>query len=315
MDFNSIFDAKKRIEKYLFNTPIIRLEQLDDYVGCKVFIKAENMQLTNSFKIRGALNKFLKFKDDLQGGVVATSSGSHGIAVAYAANLLNIPATIILRDSSPDYKQMLIKQLGAEVITLPYNLRQIRASEIVKEKLYTYVHPYEDEDIIEGHGTLGIDIINQGEFDKIVIPMGGGGLAAGLSTAVKTLIPKCKIIGCEPSVIGKFNKSIKKGRPIEVEFASSIADALLPLRPGKLPFPYIKSNMDYIIPVDENNIIKAEKILLNKGKIISEISSAIVLGAALQMPSFFNKNEKVCFVISGGNIDIEHIQKISSDQY
>lgn len=304
MDFKDIKIAQKRIQEKIYNTPIIRIEQLDELLGCKVFLKLENIQLTNSFKIRGALNKILKNSEEIKNGVVATSSGSHGIAVAYAANLLRIPAIVILRDTSPQCKRKAIQDLGAEVIALPHNLRQNKAQQIVSEKSYTYLHPYEDEDIIAGHGTLGIEIASQGCFDKIVIPMGGGGLAAGLSIAIKQLMPKCKIIGCEPSSISKFSKSIKAQKPVEVKPAFSVADALLPHKPGEIPFRYIKDNIDYIIPVDDKNIIEGERIIFHKGKIVSEISSAIVIGAALQAPFVFKKNENVCFVISGGNVEI-----------
>lgn len=308
MDLNDIIDAKKRIEPYIYKTPMIRVPQLDEYLNCRVYLKAENLQLTNSFKIRGALNKMLKSKEKLKNGVVATSSGSHGIAVAYSAKMLNIPAIIILRDTSPEYKRKIVKDLGADVIPMPYHLRYAKAREIEETLNYTYIHPYENEDIIAGHGTLGIDILENMHFDKIVIPMGGGGLAAGLSTAVKSISPKTQILGCEPSVISKFSKSLKFGEPMESEYAKSIADALLPLKPGETPFPYIKNNLSNMFAVDEPNIIEGEKLLINKGKLIAEISSAIVFGAALQFPEYFNKNDDVCFVISGGNTDINYIQ-------
>lgn len=313
MNFDNIRVAQKRIEPYIYKTPILRINQLDKYLGCKVYIKAENMQLTNSFKIRGALNKILKSENELKNGVVATSSGSHGIAVAYSAHMLSIPATIILRDTSSDYKKKMIEELGANVLSMPYYLRYEKAKEIEQTMSYKYIHPYEDEDIISGHGTLGIDILDEYKlFNKIVIPMGGGGLAAGLSTAIKSISPQCQVIGCEPSIINKFNKSLKIGKPIEVKSAKSVADALLPLKPGELPFPYIHKNLTAVMSVDEENIINGERLLIEKGKILAEISSAIVIGSALQYPEYFNENDEVCFVISGGNTEIGYIQSILS---
>lgn len=307
MNINDIIIAENRIKKHIYNTPIIRLKQLDNMLGCKVYIKAENMQITNSFKIRGAINKFLINKDTFRNGVVATSSGSHGLAVAYSAKLFNIPATIILRDTAPSYKINLIKKLGAQVITLPFHLRYDKAQEFVKDKGYTYIHPYEDEEIIAGHGTVALEILNQGDFNKVLIPMGGGGIAAGTAFTIKTLCPNCEVIGCEPSVISKFSKSLKENKPISVNYAKSVADSLLPLSPGVVPFKYINEYLNFAIPVDEDNILKAQKILLEQGKIVSEVSSAIVIGAVLQKPEIFNSNEKVCFVISGGNIDYKNI--------
>lgn len=307
--YEKIVEAYERISPYIIETPIIRLKQLDEIVGCKVFVKTENMQITNSFKVRGGLNKIIKEKNHLMSGVVATSSGSHAIATAYSAKLFDIPVIAILRDTAPQIKQDILKKLGAEVILLPYYLRMQKAKEIVNNLNYKYIHPYEDEEIIAGHGTLGIEIDNQFHFDKIVLPMGGGGLAAGLSVAIKRCNPNCKVIGCEPMVIGKFTKSLEKGSIQEVSPSISIADALLPLKPGFIPFEYIKNNLDSIIPVTEENIIKAERILIEKGKIITEISSAIVIGAALQNMKQFNKTDNVCFILSGGNVDINQLCK------
>ena len=140
--------------------------------------------------------------------------------------------------------------------------------------------------------------------------MGGGGLAAGLSTAVKAIDPNCKIIGCEPSVIGKFSKSLEYGSTFISPSVSSVADALLPLKPGNIPFPYIKKNIYSVLAVDDYNIIEGERLLLSTGKLLSEISSGIVIGSALQFPESFRKKDKVCFVISGGNIDLEQLYNL-----
>lgn len=155
------------------------------FVGCRAFVKAENMQVTHSFIIRGSLNKIIKDKGLLKNGVVATSFGSHAIAPAYSTKIFDIPAIAILRDTAPKFKQDIISNLGAEVILVPYYLRQQKTYEIVDNLNYKYRHPYEDEDIIAGHGTLGIEINNEFQFDKIALSMGGGGLAAGLSVAIK----------------------------------------------------------------------------------------------------------------------------------
>lgn len=146
--YDKITEAYNRIFPYRIKTPIIRLEQLDEIVGCRAFVKAENMQLTNSFKIRGSLNKIIKDKDLFKNGVVATSSGSHAIATAYSAKIFGIPAIAILRDTAPKFKQEIISNLGAEVILLPYYLRQQKVNEIVDNLNYKYLHTYEDEDII-----------------------------------------------------------------------------------------------------------------------------------------------------------------------
>ena len=304
--------AQKRIQSYIYSTPLVRVKALDEVLKCKVYIKAENMQISNSFKIRGALNKILSMPEEqLQNGIVVTSSGSHAIATSYAARLRGVKVIAILRDTSPQCKRKLIQELGSEVIVLPHEKRIEKAEELVDAKGYTYIHPYEDYDIMNGHGTVGLEIIDENpSINKIVIPMGGGGLAAGLSTAVKMNFPNIKIIGCEPTVFSRFTRSIEAGRPIEVKSQSSVADALLPLKPGEMAFPYIQRNVDKILTVNERSIINGAFILLTKGKIFAEISSAIVIGAVLQDFNCFSKEDKVCFLISGGNSDINILHTI-----
>ena len=246
--------------------------------------------MTNSFKIRGALNKVFSLSENqLKNGIVVTSSGNHAIAAAYAAKLRGAKTIAILRDSSPEYKRNIVRELCTEVIFSPNGEEVKKAKEYVETVGCEYIHSHDDIDIINGQGTVGLEIIKEEpSIDKIVVPMGGGGLVAGLSAVVKLVKPDIQVYGCEPSVINCFTKSIECGKPVQVEDHYSVADALLPLKPGEIAFPIIQKYLDKVLAVNEENIAKGSFLLLTTGKILAEISSAIVIGAAIQAGKYFS---------------------------
>lgn len=307
LTIEQIHAAKQRISPYIFETPIIRLNGLDHLLGCHVYIKAENMQKTNSFKLRGALNKMLSMSlEQLQKGVVASSSGNHGKGVAYAANLLNSKATIVLPDSAPTVKVDGIRALGAEVVQCKLSERHILTEKLSRDYGYCNIHPYDDYDIMAGQGTIGLEIVAQlPDVDTIVVPIGGGGLLSGIATAVKSIAPHIKIIGVEPAVVSRYTKSLEAGERLLLDEHKSLADALLTLQPGERNFPIVQQLVDEVVNVDETLIQRGMKTLLSEGKIIAEPSSSIGIGAALQGALPIHKNEKVCFLITGGNVGLE----------
>ncbi|MDM5246343.1 threonine/serine dehydratase [Lysinibacillus sp. G4S2] len=307
LTLEQIFTAKQRISSYVYETPIIRLNGLDELLGCHVYIKAENMQKTNSFKLRGALNKMLSMPlEQLQKGVVAASSGNHGKGVAYAAKLLNVKATIVLPDSAPTIKIEGIRTLGAEVVQCKLAERHVVTEKLSRDHGYCIIHPYDDYDIMAGQGTAGLEIFAQlPDVNTIVVPMGGGGLISGIATAVKSLAPPIKIIGVEPAVVSRYAKSLEAGERLLLEEQKSLADALLTLQPGERNFPIVQQLVDEVVSVDEASIQRGMKTLLTEGKFIAEPSSSIGIGAALQGLLPIHQNEKVCFLISGGNVGLE----------
>ncbi|MFJ3388188.1 threonine/serine dehydratase [Lysinibacillus sp. NPDC086135] len=316
LTFEQIHDAKRRISSYIYETPIIRLNGLDQLLGCHVYIKAENLQKTNSFKLRGALNKMLSLPlEQLQKGVVAASSGNHGKGVAYAAKLLNSKATIVLPDSAPSVKVDGILALGAEVLQCKLAERHVLTEKLSRDYGYCNIHPYDDYDIMAGQGTAGLEIVAQlPEVDTIVVPIGGGGLISGVATAVKSIAPHINVIGVEPAVVSRYSKSLEAGERLLLAEQKSLADALLTLQPGERNFPIVQQLVDEIVSVDEVMIQRGMKTLLSAGKIIAEPSSSIGIGAALQGILPIRKNEKVCFLISGGNVRFEALDKKASTQ-
>lgn len=307
-----IRQARERIRGYIVETPLIRLETLDSFLGCRVYIKAECMQRTGAFKLRGAMNKMLTLlPEELERGVVAASSGNHGRALAYAAKMLGARATIVMPQNAPTLKIENIRALGAEIICCDPAERMTVAENICKERGSVMVPPYNDKMIMAGQGTAGIELVEQGpEFAAVVIPVSGGGLISGISTAVKALAPKTEVYGAEPLALPRYSKSIAAGEAITVPQQSTVADALIGRTPGSECFPVIRKNVDGVVPVSDTYVLKATKLLLTEGKVMAEPSGCIGIGAVLEGKIPVRKEDNVCFLISGGNVGIHQLMML-----
>lgn len=297
--------AQEKLKPYIIETPMIRMENLDPLLGCKVYLKPECMQRTNSFKIRGALNKMLSMEaQTLKNGVVAASSGNHGKGVAFVAKLLGIKATIVVPDSTPSIKVDGIEAYGAQIVKCPYEKRHEVAGALSRDHGYALIHPYDDEAIIAGQGTIGLELMAQlPEVDKVVVPIGGGGLIGGIASAVKLQSPQVQVIGVEPARMPRYTRSLEAGERVLLAPAKSIADAILTLQPGEANFPIVQKYVDQVVVVAEEKIPSGSIELLRTGKMLAEFSSAIVIAAALNGQLPVSPEDKVCFVISGGNVD------------
>ena len=304
-----IHEAEKRIRPYIIRTPMIRLEQLDDILGCQVYVKADCMQRTGSFKLRGAMNMILELGvENLQSGIVTASSGNHGRACAFAAKMFNIPVTVVIPDTAPAIKVENIRKLGAKITQCPAVERFDVADRICREKNAVFIPPYNDERIMAGQGTAGLEITEQlPDVDAVFVPTSGGGLLSGIAAAVKGT-SSAEVIGVEPAQIPRYTASLEAGEPVEVEQKKSIADALVSNHPGTKCFPVVQKNVDRIITVSDESIIEAQKLLLLEGKIFAEASGCLGMAAVLENKVKFNKNQKVCFFVSGGNCAIEQIK-------
>ncbi len=307
-----IREAQKRISPYIYKTPLLRLNNLDTYLGCQAYAKMESFQKTNSFKVRGALNAALSLPEEaLKKGLITASSGNHGKALAYAATQLGTKAYVVVPETAPKIKVEGIKSFGAEIVlSIPAERFNV-ANRLSEEKDLSFVSPFDDYYVMAGQGTAGLEIIEQEpEVDIIVVPVGGGGLIGGLSTAVKGMNPNIKIIGVEPTVVSRYTTSFKSGGPVTLPPEShSVADGLQTLRPGDRNYPVVQKNVDEIVTVDEEYILKAAKLFLTEGKLLAEISSCITIGAVLQGVIKFNPEDKVVFFISGGNIGMDQFSK------
>ena len=315
----TIKEARERIRNYVTETPLLRMEMLDAYLGCQVYVKLENMQKIGAFKFRGAMNKIQKLtEEELARGIVAASSGNHGKAIAYGAKMKGAKATIIMPNTAPKMKVEAIKALGAEVISCDAAERFEVAAKVCEERGSTMVPPYDDYDVMAGQGTLGLEIMEQcPEVNMVVVPASGGGLIGGVSTAVKGVNANVKVIGAEPSRLPRYSVSLEKGEPTMVPMpeVKSVADALVSNRPGLKCFPVVRDHVDGFAAVDDMYMLKAMKMLLMEGKILAEPSSCIGMGAVMQGKISVKPEDKVCFVISGGNLGFEQLELLGGVTY
>lgn len=309
--YKQIIKARERIRDYVYDTPLVRLDYISEILGTSVYAKLENMQRTNSFKIRGALNKIRKLShEELQRGVVTASSGNHGKAIATCAKMLGIPAKIVLPDTSTDIKRQMIRDLGAEIVISTVEKRFVVAKEISEKEGMTFIHPFDDLDVAEGQGTIAVEILNKMDHLKMIVPIGGGGLISGIAMYTKGVTRWAKVIGVEPENVARYTNSLKEGKPTEVNRGETLADGLLSVKPGESVFPIVRDLVDDVVICEDKSIKKALDLLYNKEKLIVEPSSAIGLGAILEGKIKYDERDKLVLIITGGNVEGSIIEKI-----
>ena len=306
--------ARNRIAPYIIQTPLLRMKNLDQYLGCEVYSKAECMQITGSFKLRGAMNKILSLsEEELRRGIVAASSGNHGKAIAYACKKLGVKATIVLPNSVAKVKEDAIRKWGAEIVKCDVSERFEVAEKLCQERNSTLVPPFNDETVMAGQGTAGLEMLDQcPELDMVIVPTSGGGLIGGVSTAIKAVSPGTVVFGAEPAVLPRYSASLRAGKPIMVEKRKTVADALVTQIPGSICFPYVAAHTDGFADVDEEYIINGMLLLLTEGKLLCEPSSGISIGAILQGLIPVKPTDKICFFISGGSVSLEQLYQLES---
>ncbi|NLY36646.1 MAG: threonine/serine dehydratase [Tissierellia bacterium] len=312
MTLEQIIDAQKRIAPHIIKTPLVPIERLQSILGFVPWLKLENMQNIGAFKIRGAMNAALLLsQEDIDRGFITASSGNHGRAVAYAAKALGTKALILLPNTVSRAKLEGIQALGAQTRLVEPQKRIEIALDVAQKEGLTFIHPYNDENVICGQGSLGLEIMAQlPGVKRILVPMGGGGLISGIALAVKFSRPEIEIIGLEPAAVPKFSQNIRSETIHSVKEFPSIADALLSNKPGSIPLVVARKYVDRIISVEEGPLKEAYRLLLQEGKIYCEPSSAIGFGAVLQGEFRSSEMEDSVFLISGGNILPEMISAI-----
>ena len=297
--------AKEKLSKVLLKTSLIQSPIFSKEAGNEVYIKPENLQKTGSFKIRGAYNKITNLSDEeKKKGVIASSAGNHAQGVAYGAKESGIKAVIVMPKSTPLIKVESTKQYGAEVVLHGdvYDDAYKKAKELEEKEGYVFVHPFNDEDVLDGQGTIALEILEElPETDIILVPIGGGGLISGIACAAKILKPEIKIIGVEPEGAASAYEAIKENKVVELKEANTIADGTAVKKIGDLNFEYIKKYVDEIITVSDYELMEAFLLLVEKHKIIAENSGILSVAATKKIKE---KNKKVVSVISGGNIDV-----------
>ena len=306
--------ARATIEKLVNHTQCDHSKSLSDLLGSEIFLKLENTQKTGSFKIRGASNKITSLTaDEKKRGVIACSAGNHAQGVALSSKLNNVKSVIVMPENAPIAKIDATKRYGAEVIMhgSMFDEAKEHAFKLAKEHGYVFVHPYEDEKVIAGQGTIGLEILEQiPELDTVVVPIGGGGLISGISLAIKSLNPKIKIIGVQTELVDTMAQMFhtKKYVPLAKPVAT-LADGIAVKTPSETMFhSFIEKYVDEVVTVTEDEIAEAIVFLLERAKTVAEGSGAVTVAAALSKKLKMGK--KTCLVVSGGNIDLNIVSDI-----
>jgi threonine dehydratase len=302
-----IWEAHKLLKPQLHHTPLAASRTLYDITGAEVYLKAENMQRSGSFKVRGASYKLSRLsEEEYRRGVIAASAGNHAQGVAIAAAQYKIPCTIVMPETAPLVKVMATQGYGASVVLHGFNYDDAyqRCLELQEETGATFVHAFDDPDVIAGQGTLGLEMLSDlPDADAIVVPIGGGGLIAGIAIAARALRPNITIIGVQAAGASSCRTSLDAGELCTLPTITTIADGIAVKRPGELTFSLIQRLVDDVILVDDEEIIAAVLLLMERNKLLVEGAGAAGV-AALLSGTLELKGKKVIVPLTGGNIDI-----------
>lgn len=307
VSINDIRRAADMIKEWTVRTPVIKSAKLGELIGCEVYLKPESMQTTGSFKLRGACNKIQSLTaGEKKRGVIAASSGNHAQAVAYMAGKLGIKAVIVMPEDVPAAKAEATKGYGAEVIYhgLTGPERDAKARELVESHGYSLVHSHCDPYVIAGQGTIGLELAETfgQSLSSVIVPCGAGGLSAGVSVAIKGLSKGTRVIGVEPEGIPRYMASRKAGKAVTVEMGETIADGLRVNKAEPLNHRLIDANVDELLTVGDSSIKKAMREIVEKARLTAEPSAVVGIAAAIEGKLDIKKSDRICFVISGGNI-------------
>ena len=313
MTLDMFEEASGIVKEVTKDTKLVYSSYLSERTGNKVYLKPENMQMTGAYKLRGAYYKVSKMSDaERKKGIITASAGNHAQGVAYAAKAFNTKAVIVMPTTTPLIKVNRTKNLGAEVILFGdvYDEACEKALELAKEKGYTFIHPFDDPVVATGQGTIAMEIFRDlPVVDYILVPIGGGGLAAGVSTFAKMLNPKIKVIGVEPEGAACMKASIEAGKVVSLPGVSTIADGTAVKTPGSIIFPYVAKNIDRIITVGDEELIVAFLDMVENHKMIVENSGLLTVAALDHLKV---KNKRVVSILSGGNMDVITMSSVVS---
>ncbi len=306
-------EAARLVKEVTKETKLVYSSYLSERTGNKVYLKPENMQMTGAYKLRGAYYKVstLSAKERAK-GIITASAGNHAQGVAYAAKEYGLKAVIVMPTTTPLIKVNRTKNLGAEVILHGdvYDEACEKALQLAKEKGYTFIHPFDDETVATGQGTIAMEIFQDlPVVDYILVPIGGGGLAAGVSTLAKLLNPKIKVIGVEPEGAACMKASLEAGKVTGLKSVSTIADGTAVKTPGSVIFPYIQKNIDKIITVGDEELIVAFLDMVENHKMIVENSGLLTVAALDHLKV---KNKRIVSILSGGNMDVITMSSVVS---
>lgn len=305
LNMDSFKEAANRVKEVTQETKLIYSPHFSKDIGNEVFLKPENMQRTGAYKVRGAYYKISTLTDEERArGLITASAGNHAQGVAYAAAKFGVPATIVMPTTTPYIKVERTKEHGAEVVLAGdvYDEAYEHAMRLAEEKGLTFIHPFNDLDVAAGQASIAMEILDElPDADCILVPIGGGGLAAGVATLAKMINPSIKVIGVEPAGAASMEASLSAGHVVKLPSVNTIADGTAVLEPGEAVFPYIQENVDQIITIDDDELIVAFLDMVENHKMIVENSGLLTVAALKHLDM---KGKKVVSILSGGNMDV-----------
>jgi threonine dehydratase len=316
---DQIRQAQQGLKGIATRTPLLKYPSLTD--ERTLYLKPENLQPIGSFKLRGAYNKITSLTDDeRRRGVIAYSSGNHAQGVAYAARAMGVKATIVMPSNAPPIKLNGTQALGAEVVIVgpASSERKARAEELARERGLAIVPPYNDEAIIAGAGTAGLEIFEDlADVDLVLVPVGGGGLISGIASAIKLSNSKAKVIGVEPALANDAQQSFNSGHIVELtapEVSRTVADGLRTQSVGEINFQHIRQHVDAIITVTDDEILQAMRRLILNTKMVVEPSGAVTTAAFMFHAQELPRAERTVAIISGGSVEPDFLAKVITDK-
>lgn len=314
LDVAAVLEARQRVMEVARPTPLDYSYTFSDRTDAEIHLKLENLQRTGSFKIRGATNKLAQLDDDQRAaGVVTASAGNHAQGVALAADRAGVDAKIVMPEYAPVSKVEATRAYGASVVLhgVDYDTAQQKAHEIEDREDRTYVHAFDDEHVMAGQGTLGLEIVDdQPSVDTVVVPVGGGGLISGVATAVKANDPDTRVVGVQASGASAMAQSLQKGQPVELDAVDTIADGIAVGKPGTLTFEVIQERVDEMVTVDDAAIARTLVDLLERSKTLVEGAGAVALAAVVEEAFDYEENEVIVPALCGGNIDLNVLRTV-----
>jgi threonine dehydratase len=313
MTLKDIEAAAERLQGVILHTPLVYSQTLSRWGGREVFLKLENLQTTGSFKLRGAVNRLTLMQGRGEGDrVVAASAGNHGQGVAWAASHLGLQATIVMPKGASITKQLACRGYGANLVLAGQDLSEAleKAQELVDQG-YVFIHPFDDLEVVAGQGTLGLEILDDlPEVDTVIIPVGGGGLAAGTALALKERSPDVRIIGVQTAQVPSLAAARERGEPVKVPVRPTLGDGIQVSQTGRLTYPYLQKYLDDLVLVGERDLAQAILVLLENKRVLSEGAGAAPAAAFLGPLAGSDLGQRVVLVISGGNIDTPLLERV-----
>ena len=310
LDYNLILDAAQRLKKRVRRTELIHAQHFSERLGLPLYFKCENLQRTGAFKIRGALNFMTaQPRQALAGGVITASAGNHAQGVAFSADLLGVKATVYMPESTPPQKVFATRDYGAEVVLEGKNFDEACAAALRQAEVSgaLFVHPFNDPLVMAGQGTIGLELLEDiPDLANVLVPIGGGGLIAGIACAIKETNPQVRIIGVESAAAPSMHHALQKGKPVTVPIRASLADGIAVKTAGSATFPVVRELVDEVVLVEEEEIAQAIVSLLERNKLMVEGAGAVGL-AALLNGRVKGVSGKTVALLSGGNIDVKTI--------